>query len=130
MYSSDFSLYTFSQTSKQVLWIFLKLGFTPCKAEQSLRGTELKEKQAKKDFAIRIRIKPFNCVNGKQPNILKTFLKYLEFYILLGEDDSALKVAPKISSTGQLVINRLLINKWKCNIENDKISTSFWGGAK
>ena len=29
--------------------IFLKLGFTPCKAEQPLRGMELQEKEAQKD---------------------------------------------------------------------------------
>ena len=28
---------------------FLKLGFTPCKAEQSLRGIELQKKKKKKD---------------------------------------------------------------------------------
>ena len=28
---------------------FLKLGFTPCKAEQSLQGMELQEKEAQKD---------------------------------------------------------------------------------
>ena len=34
---------TLSQT------IFLKLGFTPCKTEQPLRGMELQEKEAQKD---------------------------------------------------------------------------------
>ena len=29
--------------------IFLKLGFTPCKAAQPLRGIELQEKEAQKD---------------------------------------------------------------------------------
>ena len=29
--------------------IFLKLGFTPCKAEQPLQGLELQEKEAQKD---------------------------------------------------------------------------------
>ena len=29
--------------------IFLKLGFTPCKAEQPLQGIELQEKEAQKD---------------------------------------------------------------------------------
>ena len=29
-----------------------KLGFTPCKAEQPLPGTELKEKEAQKDYSI------------------------------------------------------------------------------
>ena len=29
-----------------------KLGFTPCKAEQPLRGMELKEKKQKKDYRI------------------------------------------------------------------------------
>ena len=28
---------------------FFKLGFTPCKAEQTLRGMELQEKEAQKD---------------------------------------------------------------------------------
>ena len=28
---------------------FLKLGFTPCKAEQPLQGMELQEKEAQKD---------------------------------------------------------------------------------
>ena len=29
--------------------VFLKLGFTPCKAEQPLQGMMLQEKQAQKD---------------------------------------------------------------------------------
>ena len=29
--------------------IFFSLGFTPCKAEQQLRGMELQEKEAQKD---------------------------------------------------------------------------------
>ena len=29
---------------------FFKLGFTPCKAEQPLRGMELQEKKHKKDY--------------------------------------------------------------------------------
>ena len=33
--------------------IFFKLGFTPCKAEQSLRDMELQEKEAKKIEAPR-----------------------------------------------------------------------------
>ena len=32
--------------------IFFKLGFTPCKAEQPLRGIELQEKDAQKDESI------------------------------------------------------------------------------
>ena len=32
--------------------IFFKLGFTPCKAEQPLRGMELQEKKHKKDYRI------------------------------------------------------------------------------
>ena len=40
-----------------------------------------------------INIKTFNRVNTKQLNILKTVLEYLEFYTLLTEDDSALKIA-------------------------------------
>ena len=31
---------------------FLKLGFTPCKAEQPLQGMELQEKKHKKDYRI------------------------------------------------------------------------------
>ena len=30
-------------------FVFFKLGFTPCKAEQPLRGMELQEKEAQKD---------------------------------------------------------------------------------
>ena len=33
-------------------FFFFKLGFTPCKAEQPLRGTELQEKKHKKDYRI------------------------------------------------------------------------------
>ena len=33
-------------------FFFLKLGFTPCKAEQPLRGMELQEKKHKKDYRI------------------------------------------------------------------------------
>ena len=32
--------------------IFLKLGFTPCKAEQPLQGMKLKEKEVQKDYSI------------------------------------------------------------------------------
>ena len=32
--------------------LFLKLGFTPCKAEQLLQGIELQEKAAQKDYSI------------------------------------------------------------------------------
>ena len=32
--------------------IVFKLGFTPCKAEQPLRGIELQEKKAQKDYSI------------------------------------------------------------------------------
>ena len=32
--------------------LFFKLGFTPCKAEQPLRGMELQEKEAQKDYSI------------------------------------------------------------------------------
>ena len=32
-----------------LLWLFFKLGFTACKAEQSLQGMELQEKEAQKD---------------------------------------------------------------------------------
>ena len=28
------------------------MGFTPCKTEQSLRGTELQEKEAQKDYSV------------------------------------------------------------------------------
>ena len=31
---------------------FLKLGFTPCKAEQLLRGMRLQEKKTQKDYSI------------------------------------------------------------------------------
>ena len=31
---------------------FFKLGFTPCKAEQPLRGMELQEKETQKDYSI------------------------------------------------------------------------------
>ena len=34
-----------------------------------------------RSLAIRINIKAFNRINGKQLKILKTFLEYLEFYI-------------------------------------------------
>ena len=36
-------------TSHDMLLFFFKLGFTPCKAEQPLRGMELREKEAQKD---------------------------------------------------------------------------------
>ena len=39
----------FSLLSAQIKHIFLKLGFTPCKAEQLLQGMELEEKEAQKD---------------------------------------------------------------------------------
>ena len=32
--------------------LFLKLGFTPCKAEQQLQGMELQQKEAQKDYGI------------------------------------------------------------------------------
>ena len=32
--------------------LFLKLGSTPCKAEQPLRGMELQEKKHKKDYKL------------------------------------------------------------------------------
>ena len=35
-----------------------------------------------RSVAISIKIKAFNQVNRKQLNILKTFLEYLEFYIV------------------------------------------------
>ena len=35
---------------KGFIWfLFFYLGFTPCKAEQPLRGTKLQEKEAQKD---------------------------------------------------------------------------------
>ena len=34
------------------IFLFFKLGFTPCKAEQPLRGMELQEKEAQKDYSI------------------------------------------------------------------------------
>ena len=33
-------------------FFFFKLGFTPCKAKQPLRGMELQEKKHKKDYMI------------------------------------------------------------------------------
>ena len=33
-------------------WIFLKLRFTPCKAEEPLQGMELQEKETQKDYNI------------------------------------------------------------------------------
>ena len=38
------------KTCKRSLPIFLKLRFTPRKAEQLLRGMELQEKEAQKDY--------------------------------------------------------------------------------
>ena len=38
--------------SKQLFFIFSKLGFTPCKAEQPLRNMELQEKESQKDQNI------------------------------------------------------------------------------
>ena len=32
-----------------MVYLFLKLGLTPCKAEQPLQGMELQEKEAQKD---------------------------------------------------------------------------------
>ena len=34
---------------KQLIYNLFQLGFTPCKAKQSLRGMELQEKEAQKD---------------------------------------------------------------------------------
>ena len=34
------------------LVIFLKLGFTPCNAEQPLWGMDLQDKKAQKDYSI------------------------------------------------------------------------------
>ena len=34
------------------LFFFFKLGFPPCKSEQPLRGMELEEKEAQKDYRI------------------------------------------------------------------------------
>ena len=63
------------------------------------------------NLAICINIKAFNLVNGKQLNVLKTFLEYLEFYIiLLTENDSALKVAYQIAFRG-LVAYKLVVFK-------------------
>ena len=39
-------------------------------------------KRTKKDLAICISVKATNCANREQLNILETFLKYLEFYIV------------------------------------------------
>ena len=46
--------------------------------------------------------------------------------MLLGEDDSALKVAQQIKFHGLVGYRQ----KWKRNIMNEKISTSFWGDVK
>ena len=35
-----------------LLFFIFKLGFTPCKAKQPLRGMELQEKKHKKDYRI------------------------------------------------------------------------------
>ena len=35
-----------------IFLFFFLLGFTPCKAEQPLRGMELQEKEAQKDYSI------------------------------------------------------------------------------
>ena len=35
---------------------FFLLGFTPCKAEQPLRGMELQEKKHKKDYRIQVEV--------------------------------------------------------------------------
>ena len=43
--------------------------------------------------AICINIKIFNRVDRKQLNILKTFLEYLDFILLLSKDDSVLEVS-------------------------------------
>ena len=43
--------------------------------------------------AIYINIKVFNRVDRKQLNILKTFLEYLDFILLLSKDDSVLEVS-------------------------------------
>ena len=43
--------------------------------------------------AIYINIKIFNRVDRKQLNILKTFLEYLDFILLLSKDDSVLEVS-------------------------------------
>ena len=39
----------YSESGHPVLRGFFQLGFTPCKAEQPLRGMELQEKEAQKD---------------------------------------------------------------------------------
>ena len=44
-YSQEMTL----EKNVQIWYNFLKLGFTPCKTEQPLRGMELKEKEAQKD---------------------------------------------------------------------------------
>ena len=36
----------------QLTFFFLKLGFTPCNAEQPLQGMELQEKEPQKDYRI------------------------------------------------------------------------------
>ena len=47
----------------------------------------------KLSVAIYINIKIFNRVDRKQLNILKTFLEYLDFILLLSKDDSVLEVS-------------------------------------
>ena len=36
-------------SKKMNFWPFFQMGFTPCNAEQPLRGTESQEKEAQKD---------------------------------------------------------------------------------
>ena len=45
VYTPKISCTSHSNVQKNI--IFLKLGFTPCKAEQPLRGMELQEKEAR-----------------------------------------------------------------------------------
>ena len=43
---------TTTNISQEGEFLFFKLGFTPCKAEQPLQSMELQEKEARKDLSI------------------------------------------------------------------------------
>ena len=65
-----------------------------------LKGKFVKTSKSLKNYetdcTIYINIKVFNRVDRKQLNILKTFLEYLDFILLLylaAKDDSALEVS-------------------------------------
>ena len=70
---------------------FFKLGFTPCKAEQPLRGMELQEKKHKKDYRMHLRVLPVFLVfvpalpktlaNSEQKNILQTIKQLIQLFV-------------------------------------------------